>query len=46
MTATAGPFPVATLISIGPALEASLKDFKKALAGKNPKILSTKVKLK
>ena len=45
-TATAGPFPVATLISIGPALEASLKDFKKALAGKNPKVLSTKVKLK
>ena len=45
-SATAGPFPVGTLISIGPALEASIKDFKRALAGKNPKILSTKVKLK
>ena len=45
-SATAGPFPVATLIGIGPALEASIKDFKKALAGKNPKVLSTKVKLK
>lgn len=46
-TATAGPgLPVTTLNLIGPALEGSIKDFKKALAGKNPKVLSTKVKLK
>ena len=44
-TAAAGPFPVATLVLIGPSLEASIKDFKKSLAGDNPKVLSTKVKL-
>jgi len=44
-SASAGPFPVPTLISIGPALETALGEFKKALNGKNPKILSNKVKL-
>jgi len=45
-TATAGPFPVASLVSIGPVVEASIKDFKNALAGKDPKILSKDVKTK
>lgn len=44
-TASAGPFPVPSLISAGPALETALGQFKKALNGKNPKILSNKVKL-
>lgn len=44
--ASAGPFPVPSLVSIGPAVESSIKEFKKALAGKDPKILSKKVKLK
>ncbi len=43
--ASAGPFPVPTLISIGPALETALGEFKTALSGKNPKILSNKIKL-
>jgi hypothetical protein len=45
-TATAGPIPIASLISIGPVVEAAIKDFKKSLAGKNPKILSKDVKTK
>ena len=45
-TATGGPFPVASLISIGPVLEAAVKDFKRSLAGKDPKILSKDVKTK
>lgn len=44
-TASAGPYPVPSLISAGPALETALGQFKKALNGKNPKILSNKVKL-
>lgn len=44
--ASAGPYPILGLIGIGPALEQSIKDFKKAMAGKNPTILSNRVKLK
>lgn len=44
--ASAGPYPILGLIGIGPALDQSIKDFKKAMAGKNPKILSNRVKLK
>ena len=45
-SAAAGPFPVASLISIGPALSTALGEFKAALNGKNPKILFDRVKLK
>ena len=44
--AAAGPFPVASLITAGPVLDSAVKEFKKALQGRNPKILSKKVKLK
>lgn len=44
--ASAGPFPVPSLVSIGPSVSSALLEFKKALAGHNPKILSKKVKLK
>lgn len=44
--ASAGPFPVASLVSIGPSVDGALKEFKKAIVGNNPKILSKKVKLK
>ena len=44
--ASAGPYPILGLIGIGPALEQSIKDFKKAMAGKNPTILSNRVKPK
>ena len=45
-TAAAGPFHVSSLIAIGPVLEAAVKDFKRSLAGKDPKILSKDVKTK
>ena len=45
-TAAAGPFPVPSLIAIGPVLEAAVKDFKTALSGPDPKILSKDVKTK
>ena len=45
-TAAAGPFPVPSLIAIGPVLEAAVKDFKGSLAGQDPKILSKDVKTK
>ena len=44
--ASAGPFPVPSLVSIGPSVSSALQEFKKALAGKDPKVLSKKVKLK
>lgn len=43
--ASAGPFPVPSLVSIGPAVESALKEFKKSLQGNSPKILSDKIKL-
>lgn len=43
--ASAGPFPVPSLISIGPALDTAVNDLTTALNGPNPKILSNKVKL-
>ena len=43
-TAAAVPFPVPSLIAIGPVLEAAVKDFKGSLAGQDPKILSKDVK--
>ncbi len=43
--ASAGPFPVASLIYAGPVLSSAIKEFKKALQGNDPKILSNKVKL-
>jgi len=45
-TAQAGPFPIPGLNTIGPSLEAAVKDLKKAIAGPNPKILSKDVKTK
>ena len=44
-TASAGPYPITTLMSIGPALETAIGVFNKSLNGTNPKILSRKVKL-
>lgn len=44
-SAAAGPFPVPTLISVGPVLETAVNDLQAALNGSNPKILSKKVKL-
>jgi len=44
--ASAGPFPVPSLINIGPSLDTAVKDLTTALKGPNPKILSNKVKLK
>lgn len=45
-TAAAGPFPVPSLISAGPPLLTAVQNFKAAVNGSNPQILSKKVKLK
>jgi hypothetical protein len=45
-TLMAGPFPIAGLNAIGPALESAVKELKRAISGPNPKILSKDVRTK